>query len=86
MLIFCCIFYKHYREQQVCYNTVMKKLKSVSYQPKFCLVGERKKICYETEEEALVGARVAEYEYGIQNLKVYKCEYGEHWHLSSGRG
>ena len=27
-------------------------------------------------------ARVAEYEHGISGLSVYKCEYGDHWHLT----
>lgn len=53
------------------------------YEPKKCWVGETQKICYETKEEAEVAARVAEYEHGIVNLSVYKCEYGDHWHLTA---
>ena len=55
------------------------------YQPKLCWVGEEQKICYDSEDEAEVAARVAEYEHGISGLKVYKCEYGDHWHLTAGK-
>ena len=41
------------------------------------------KICYKTREEAEVAARVAEYDHGAPKLTVYKCEFGDHWHLSS---
>ena len=54
------------------------------YEPKKCWVGEVQKICYDTREEAEVAARVAEYEHGILGLAVYKCEYGDHWHLTRG--
>jgi len=30
-----------------------------------------------------VAAQVAAYDYGAPELSVYKCEYGNHWHLSS---
>lgn len=46
-------------------------------------MGETQKICYDTKEEAELAARVAEYDHGLKNLAVYKCEYGDHWHLSS---
>ena len=56
--------------------------KFVAYEPKKCWVGESQKICYATRDEAEVAARVAEYEHGISGLSVYKCEYGDHWHLT----
>lgn len=51
-----------------------------------CWVGESQKICYATREEAEVAAQVAAYDYGAPELKVYKCEFGDHWHLSSKNG
>lgn len=57
---------------------------SIRYEPEMCWVGEQQKVCYATREEAEVAARVAAYDYGAPELSVYKCEYGEHWHLSSG--
>ena len=54
------------------------------YEPKKCWVGEGQKICYASREEAEVAAKVAEYDHGAPHLSVYKCEYGDHWHLSSG--
>ena len=56
----------------------------LTYEPKKCWVGEEQKICYDSFEEALMAARVAEYEHGISGLSVYKCEYGDHWHLTKG--
>lgn len=53
------------------------------YEPERCWVGETHKISYATREEAEVAARIAEHDHGISNLSVYKCEYGNHWHLSS---
>lgn len=53
------------------------------FEPKRCWVGESHKICYDTKEEAEVAARVAEYDHGAPTLSVYKCEFGDHWHLSS---
>ena len=53
------------------------------YEPEKCWVGEEQKICYGSREEAEVAARVAEYEPGISGLGVYKCEYGDHWHLTT---
>lgn len=55
------------------------------YGPPKCWVGDAQKICYKTREEAEVAARLAEVDYGVQNLQVYKCEFGDHWHLSSRR-
>ena len=53
------------------------------YEPERCWVGDMHKICYQTKEEAELAARVAEYDYQVDHLSVYKCEYGDHWHLSS---
>lgn len=55
-----------------------------AYEPKKCWVGDDQKICYKTREEAEVAAKVAEYEHKISGLSVYKCEYGEHYHLTKG--
>jgi hypothetical protein len=51
---------------------------------KKCWVGEQEKICYGDKEEAEMVARLVEREHGweVGTLGVYKCEYGEHWHLS----
>lgn len=54
-----------------------------AYEPERCWVGESHKICYGSREEAEMAARVAEYDHGITGLTVYKCEYGDHWHLAS---
>ena len=54
-----------------------------AYEPKKCWVGEEQKICYTTREEAEMAARAAEYDHRISGLSVYKCEYGDHYHLSS---
>ena len=58
-------------------------MKYRAYEPKRCWVGETHKICYDTLEEAEAAARVAEYDHKLKDLKVYKCEYGDHYHLSS---
>lgn len=58
------------------------KLKPGAYEPERCWVGESQKICYGSFEEAEMAARVAEYEHGATGLSVYKCEYGDHWHLT----
>lgn len=60
----------------------MSKLKTGEYRLERCWVGEVQKICYSSREEAEVAARVAEYDHGINGLTVYKCEYGNHWHLT----
>ena len=62
----------------------MSKRQQQQYEPERCWVGEQQKICYATQEEAEMGARVAEHDHGLTGLTVYKCEYGPHWHLSSG--
>lgn len=55
------------------------------YELKKCWVGEEQKICFDTYDEATAAARVAEYEHGATGLSVYKCEYGDHWHLTKGK-
>ncbi|MBQ6605817.1 hypothetical protein IJH66_02430 [Candidatus Saccharibacteria bacterium] len=57
--------------------------KLAAFEPERCWVGESHKISYKTREEAELAARVAEHDHGISGLTVYKCEFGEHWHLSS---
>ena len=54
-----------------------------SYSPPRCWVGESQKIIYATREEAEAAARVAEYDHGAPRLGVYKCPYGDHYHLTS---
>lgn len=54
-----------------------------AYKPKRCWVGENHKIIYDTREEAELAAKVAEYDHHSGPLSVYKCEYGDHYHLSS---
>ncbi len=61
----------------------MNQSKYGVFEPKKCWVGDTQKICYATREEAEAAALVAEHDYGVPKLSVYKCEYGEHWHLSS---
>jgi hypothetical protein len=56
------------------------------YEPKKCWVGETQKICYGSREEAEIAARVAEYDHKISGLSVYKCEFGDHWHLTKEKG
>ena len=55
------------------------------YEPKRCWVGDVHKICYDTKEEAELAAKVAEYDHKIKGLTVYKCEYGDHWHLAHNK-
>ena len=56
------------------------------YEPKRCWVGDQHKICYDTKEEAEAAARVAEYDHHMTTkLGVYKCEYGNHWHLTASQ-
>ena len=58
-------------------------MKKYGYEPERCWVGDVQKICYATREEAELAARVAEYDHEISGLTVYKCDYGDHWHLAS---
>jgi hypothetical protein len=55
------------------------------FQPKYCWVGEQQKVCYDTQQLAAMSARLIEYEQGLKplSLSVYKCDYGDHWHLAS---
>ena len=53
--------------------------------PQRCWVGDQSKIIYATREEAELAAKVAEYDHGAPSLDVYKCEYGDHWHLTAKR-
>ena len=59
------------------YNTLKQ------YEPERCWVGDVHKICYKTKEEAEAAAKVAQYDHGGVELSIYKCEFGNHWHLSS---
>ena len=58
-------------------------MKYQPYEPKRCWVGDTHKIIYDTKEEAELAAKVAEYDHNLKDLKVYKCDYGDHYHLSS---
>ena len=60
-----------------------KNFSKAEFVPEKCWVGEQQKICYGTREEAEMAARVAEYDHGAKGLGVYKCEFGEHWHLTN---
>jgi len=53
------------------------------YEPERCWVGNNHKIIYYTREEAELAAKVAEYDHHTAGLSVYKCDYGDHYHLSS---
>lgn len=50
---------------------------------KKCWVGEQQKTCYATREEAEAAALIAQRDYDAPTLTVYKCDYGNHYHLSS---
>ena len=54
-----------------------------AFEPEKCWVGETQKVCYKTREEEEVAAKCAEYDHGAPKLSVYKCEFGDHYHLSS---
>jgi hypothetical protein len=62
----------------------VKKLKPQEQEPRRCWVNETQKICFDSEEIAQGAARLAEIEHGIRpgDLRAYKCEYGDHWHLA----
>ena len=62
-----------------------RKMHFEAYEPKKCWVGDEQKICYTTREEAEMAARAAEYDHKILGLSVYKCEYGDHYHLTRSR-
>ena len=59
------------------------KHRPTAYEPQKCWVGDQQKICYATREEAEVAAACAAYDHNGPELTVYKCEYGDHYHLSS---
>ena len=58
-------------------------MKYYQAEPERCWVGDTHKVCYATREEAEVAAGVVQHDYGSPALSVYKCEFGDHWHLSS---
>lgn len=61
----------------------MKSQAYHEYEAPKCWVGEQQKVCYASRDEAEAAALIAEHDYGAPKLSVYKCEYGDHWHLSS---
>lgn len=61
----------------------MKNTSYHEYETPKCWVGEQQKVCYATQDEAEAAALIAEHDYGAPKLSTYKCEYGDHWHLSS---
>lgn len=63
----------------------MRKLIPHEHRVEKCWVGDQQKVCYVSREEAEAAALVAQHDYGAPHLGVYKCEYGDHWHLSSHR-
>jgi hypothetical protein len=56
--------------------------------PEVCWVGEKQKVCYEDEEAAELAARYLEASQGLVRgaLKVYRCEFGAHWHIANNQG
>ncbi|MBQ9017979.1 hypothetical protein IJ118_02875 [Candidatus Saccharibacteria bacterium] len=57
---------------------------NLRYEPERCWVGDSHKICFKTREEAELAANVAAYDHHTPTkLGVYKCEYGDHWHLTA---
>lgn len=61
----------------------MKQKQYAQSEPEKCWVGDQQKVCYATREEAEVAAAVAQHDYGAPELGVYKCEFGDHWHLTT---
>jgi len=83
-ILFVVIFVVFFTTKRYIIYGMSKRLNlNKTYEPKRCWVGETHKVCYDTREEAEVAARVAEHDHGAPNLSVYKCEFGDHWHLSS---
>ena len=68
----------HFQERDVSQFSHAKKYGFIVTNPPY---GAR--LMGESGEEAEVAAQVAAYDYGAPELSVYKCEYGNHWHLSS---
>ena len=60
-----------------------KNFKYSEYIPEKCWVFDQQKVCYKTREEAELVAKSLEFERGAPKLSIYKCEFGEHYHLSS---
>ena len=63
----------------------MKFSANHEYVPEKCWVGEQQKICYDTRENAEQSARLVEFEHHLKphSLRVYKCEFGNHWHIAN---
>lgn len=63
------------------------RLNHQPYEPPKCWVGESHKVCYPDEETAEMSARLTESEHQLppNSLTVYKCEYGNHWHLAHNK-
>ena len=59
-----------------------KKFNTSPFEPEKCWVGDQQKVCYKTREEAEMMAKSVQFEYGAPELGVYKCEFGDHYHLS----
>jgi len=61
-----------------------KKLIQEIPEPNKCWVGDARKVCYGSRSEADGAARLVELEHALEinSLGVYKCEYGDHWHLA----
>ena len=62
-----------------------RQKKPLPYEPEKCWVNDKHKICYPDKETAEDSARLVEFEHGlpVNSLSVYKCEYGNHWHLAN---
>ncbi|MBQ1564346.1 hypothetical protein IIZ81_03265 [Candidatus Saccharibacteria bacterium] len=62
-----------------------RKYTPTPYNPPKCWVGEKHKICYDSEEDAEDAARLSEYEHGlpIHSLSAYHCDMGDHWHIAN---
>ena len=63
------------------------KQKYQPYDPPKCWVNDSHKVCYPDEDTAEMSARLMESEHGLpaNSLTVYKCEYGDHWHLAHSK-
>lgn len=65
----------------------MKTWQKGAFEPEKCWVGDKHKVCYPDQESAEMSARLIEVEHGLSRgfLHVYKCDFGEHWHLAGGK-
>ncbi len=63
----------------------MRKTAPQPFEPEKCWVNDKHKVCYPDQETAEQSARLVEFEHGLEanSLSVYKCEYGNHWHLAN---